>query len=204
MRRMIITSLIAGAVLALSGTAEARRWGGGPGHGHGPGMWGERMGGLRHCGKMLMHMPPEELKAKLKLDDKQLARAEALRDNLANKHIDLKAKLAKDALKLRKLMEADLPDQGKVLAQMRRMRSTRGVLAEEKVKAYLGFLSLLNAEQRKQVRELCHRPGRGFGKGWGPGRRGGHGGRGWGPGGPGGPGGGPGWGAPPPPPAPGK
>ena len=194
MRRMITTSLVAAAVLAISGPAEARRWGGGPGHGPGPGpgMRGGGMSGVGHCGRMLMRVPPQELKAKLKLDDKQLARATALRDNLANKQIDLRAKLAKNKLKLRKLMEADLPDQHKVLAEMRRMRGTRGVLTEESVKAYLRFLAVLTAEQRKQVREMCSHRGRGFGKHWRHDRRGRGGGHGRG--------GGPGWGPPPPPP----
>lgn len=160
-------------------------FGPGPGRGFGPG--GGR--GFGRCGGMLMRAHPDVLKAKLGLNETQIARVRAIRTNLASKRIKLHAEVQQLRLKQAELFEADLPDQNKVLGLMRQVRGLRGRLAEERIKAHLGVLSVLTKDQRTQLRTQCATmaKGRWGGKGWGRG----HGrGRGWGRG-PGG--GGPGW-----------
>jgi Spy/CpxP family protein refolding chaperone len=196
----VLLGAAAVATLSLAGGAAEARWGRGGG---GPGF-----GGPGRCGKMLLHAPPEVLKARLSLNDAQLAKLQAVRVNVLTKQIKLKAELDQHRLVMQQLMQQDLPPQAKVLQQMRKARSLRGVLQEERVKAYLKALAVLTTQQRQLVRAQCpwgmgQRWGRGHGWGrgdgcgrGGPGWRGGRGGRGpGGPGGPpqGGPGGGPGW-----------
>lgn len=168
------------------------------------GRWGRGGGARIRCAHALLNAPPEVLKARLSLTDDQLNRIQALRTNFLTKRIKQRSQLQLVQLQLRTLLEADLPDQGKVLTQMRKARGIRGKIQEERVKAQLKMLTVLKKEQRTLLRAQC--PGwggkgafkgggpwgrkRGFGpgRGWGRGGRGGR-----GPGGPGGGGGG-GWG----------
>ncbi len=158
---------------------------------------GLRMG----CAGMLMRAHPDMLKIRLGITDAQLAKIQAVRNNVISKRISSRAQLAQIRLKLRTLGEQDLPDEKKVLNLMRTARGVRGRMTEEGVKAHLKILRMLKKAQRAMLRATCaqrtgwgQRGNRRWGKGGrGFGRRGGgrgFGGRGLGgPGGPGGPGG---------------
>jgi hypothetical protein len=148
-----------------------------------------------------MHAPPEVLKTQLALNDAQLAKVQAIRNNFLNKRITYRAQIQKLRLQQRQLMESsNLPSEAKVLQLMRKKRAIRGKLAEERVKAWMRSLKLLSKEQLALVKARCPGPGwgwgwKGRGRGWGRGPGWHRGGPGWGRGG--GPGwrrgGGPGW-----------
>jgi Spy/CpxP family protein refolding chaperone len=200
MKRYTTMAFGIAALMMIANGAWARHppRGMGPGFGHGPGF-----GPGPRCGGLLIHAPAEVIKGKLGLNDAQLARIEALRDNFLHKRIKLHAEAQQQGLKLRREMQRETPDQRKALQLMRKRRHARGVIAEERLKARLGMLRLLSKEQRAKLDEQCAKAGKRWGRrgrrgkrGWGPGvpgsgwGPGGHGG-GWGRGGPNGPGGGP-------------
>jgi Spy/CpxP family protein refolding chaperone len=143
-----------------------------------------------------MHAHPDVLHSEFGLSADQISKLEAIRDNFVQKRITHKASKARIRVELRKEWRKDLPNEAKVLKQMRKMRNLRGKIQEERTKALLKALRLLSSEQRAQFRAKCmkmgpRRGGKGWGKGWGKGRgrRGGCPcGPGGGPGGPGGPG----------------
>jgi len=182
------TTMVAGSAFAFGGP-----WGGGHGR-RGKGRHHRGMKGLR-CAKMLMHAPPDRLKEKLKLSDAQISKLEPLRMNFLTKKIKGKAEVQLNRLKMRRLMQADLPDQNKVLKLMRKQRNIRGRIHEEGLKAYISALKIMSAEQRKDFRVKCRKMGKGrhfkrfgrggfgrgkFGPGGGFGRGRGHGPRGGG------------------------
>lgn len=188
-----VTMFLVLPTMAFAQGPGGGRWGGGPGGPGGPrGPGGP--GGPGGCARLLMHAPPEVLKASFGLDDAQIKQLEPLRLAFLNKQIQLRASQQQAMLLLQVAMQADLPDQTKVLDLSRKARGLRGQMEEEKIKTVLKVLQIMNKEQRAKLRLHCP-GGLGFGgKGMG---RGGHGwgggpGGGRGPGGPGGPGGG-GW-----------
>jgi Spy/CpxP family protein refolding chaperone len=173
---MRIAAALALSLIALAALPAHARFGG----------FG-RMGmasGVGRCGRMLMRAHPDVLKSKLGLSDKQLQQIQPLRQQVASKSITLGAQMAQLGLQLRTAMEADLPDQNKVIDLSRKLRNVKGQLVEERIKAGLKLLQILTKEQRAQLRAQCAGGG-GFGGGkWGRGwRRGGHGGFGGGGGG---------------------
>jgi Spy/CpxP family protein refolding chaperone len=194
------------ASFAFSGIALAQPGLGG-GFGRGGGMRMGGMGGMGgRCAGMVMRAHPDVLKARLGLSDQQVQQLVPLRNNLMSKSITLRAQAAQLGVQLKTVMEADLPDQAKVLDLMRKMRGVRGQLQEERAKAGLKAMQILTKDQRTKLRTECG-PGAGWGRrgafgpgGFGPGGRGRRGG-GWGGGaggwgGGGGGGGGGGWGGP--------
>lgn len=164
--------------LSVSADAEARQgWGGkGKKKGHGYAL---------RCSKKLFHMPPVVLQKRLGLDAKQLKKIVDVRNNYLKKKIDFKRDIAHQKLKLRFLMETDLPDVNSVLKIMRAKRAIKSKLKEEKIKAKLWAMAALTVEQRTKLRKMCrwgkrgmwrrfHRGGKGkgmMGKGRGMGPR---------------------------------
>ena len=182
---LALASLVAFTGLTAS-NAEAF---GPPGHGGGWGKGARKGPMMRHlrCVRKLFHAPSFVLKDKLGLNLQQIAKIEKIRDNFAEKRISSKAELARTQLKVRKLLQQDLPQEAQVLQVLRKARTIRGTLKEEKVKAALWMLGTLTPEQRASLRKDCYRRhqmgrfgrGPGHGRGWGgPGH-----GRGFGPGG---------------------
>ena len=160
--------LALGAIFVLASVAEAQ-----------PGGWGKkgRMGRRGGCG--LMMAQPAMLKAKLGLDDAQIQKIQKIWYNMASKAIKTRAEVQQLRLKKRMLMQTDLPDENKVLALHRKIRSLRGKMSEEKIKSRLKVLRTLTKQQRTKYRAMCPR-GMGHGN-WGRmGRRGGRGGHGGG------------------------
>ena len=153
-----------GAIFFLASVAEAQ-----------PGHWGKKgRRGRRGCKLMKAH--PDVLKAKLGLNDTQIKKIQKIGYNKATKAIKTRAEVQLLRLKMRQLMQADMPDENKVLALHRKMRSLRGKMAEEKIKSKFKVLRTLTKEQRAKYRAMCPR-GMGHGK-WRRGMRGGRGGRG--------------------------
>jgi len=155
------------SLLLFQGAAEAR----GPGKGGGPmkemGM-GHGMGG--NCAVALMHAHPDVLKAKLGLNDSQIAQIQSTRVNFLSKQIKLRSQVQQDELQMGVLFQADLPDQAKVLDLQRKIRGLRGQIAEERIKTHLKFLQILTKDQRAFLRTHCPPMGGGMGqggKGWG-------------------------------------
>jgi Spy/CpxP family protein refolding chaperone len=163
-----------------------------PGHGMGMGGMGMGMGmgPIAHCGMMLMHAPPAALKAKLGLNDGQIAKLQPLRTNFQSKKIGLEAQAKQAGLQLKTYLEtADLPDQKKVLDLARKINNVHWQIVEERVKAQIQIMQILTKDQRTKLRTDCATmgpggPGKGGHGHWGGGQ-GGHG-PGHGPGGPGG------------------
>ena len=122
------------------------------------------------CAKMLMHAPAHRLKAELSLSDAQIKKIESRRDNFLNKRIDMRAKIDRLRIPLRKEIQQELPNEQRVLQLMRKTRGVHGRLQEERVKTLLGTARVLTPEQRSKLRKLCRqRAGKGFekGRGWG-------------------------------------
>jgi Spy/CpxP family protein refolding chaperone len=187
-RMMLVASLFA---LVFSGTALAQPEGpfamgmGGMGrgmrrHGMGPGMMGPGMGGgMRRCMRHLMMAPPEALKARLGLSDQQIGQIQSIRTNVLTKSIKLGSEAKLTGLQLIPLMQSDIPDEGKVLAVHRKVRSLLGQIAEERIKAGIAVLKVLSKDQRAKMRAEClsggrgggpgKEKGKGFGGGWGQG-----------------------------------
>ena len=148
--------LALGAVFFVASVAEAQR------------PFGKRGRGHRGCKLMKAH--PEMLKAKLGINDAQVQKIQKIWYNKASKGIKARAEVQQLRLKMRMLMQADLPNEAKVLALHRKIRTIRGRMAEEKIKGKLSVMRILTKEQRAKFRKIC---GHGMGHGkWG---RGGHG-----------------------------
>jgi Spy/CpxP family protein refolding chaperone len=124
-------------------------------------------------------------------------------DDIMQQHrlklIDLNATLQKQETIMHPLMEADQPDEGKILAQIDAIAQARAELEKANARMLLGIRQVLAPDQWKKLQALRAegprswggRDGRDDRDGRGPGRKA------FGPGGPGGPGaGGPGPGGP--------
>jgi hypothetical protein len=133
------------------------------------------------CRAAVLRAPLPVLKQRLGLDDAQASRIQAIRTNYQQKLAKHSGRLEKHRVAMQQLMQADVPDQGKVLAEMRRGRALRGKIREERAKARLKILATLNKDQRNLLRSWCPRLGAG-GPGWGQGAGLGRGGA-WGAGG---------------------
>lgn len=150
------------ALLTIPSLAEARGpWGPGGGRGRGG------PGKMFRCGRALMHAHPDVLKAQLGLTGAQLKTLQAVRTNFFNKRVDLRAAMGKEQIKLRALWDADVPNEGQVLAHMRKVRGLRGKLHEERVKAQIKVLRTLTMQQRTKLRANCAKFGPGGGRGFG-------------------------------------
>jgi Spy/CpxP family protein refolding chaperone len=169
-KQLIVLTAIAG-LLSFSPAVQAQPGprGKGYGQGAGPGAGkGWRRGGRGGCrGMMFAH--PDVLKERFKLTDNQARRVQNIRDNMLSKRITHSAQAKQYGLKLHSAMQADRPNEARVLALHRKMRAERGKAAEEGIKARIKIINLLTPEQRKQIRSSCA-AGKGWGQGWGKGR----------------------------------
>lgn len=179
MKRMLSLTLSLAAFLVAGQVALAQPAppppGAGPGVGPGQGFG---RGSCRH----LLTAHPDILKAQLGVNDAQAKQIQALHKAYLAQRISDKAELDKAKLEMQTLMQEDLPDEGKVLAQHRKIHAAMGKIAEEGLKTRLKVLKVLTKEQRTKLRTLCPMDGPGgFGKhgprghrwgggGWGKGR----------------------------------
>ncbi len=205
-RRRSPSALLFGAVgifaLLFATTVEARPWGGGGrgGRGRGQGMgrhhrgmglggMGMRRGGMGlrggralRCTQRLFHQDPAVLQTQLGVSPAQIKKIHGYRNNLWLKTAKARGKMATLGAKMRIAMDEDVPNEGKVLGLMRQLRSVRGTIIEEHLKAGLWALKTLTAQQRATLRQNCNRRNRrglrGRGGRGGRGNRGNRGGRG--------------------------
>ncbi len=155
------TVLALGAVFFVASVAEAQPWG--------------KRGRMGRRGCKLMKAHPDMLKAKLGLNDAQIQKIQKIWYNKASKGIKARAEVQQLRLQMKMQWQKDLPNEAKVLALHRKMRSIRGRMAEEKIKGKLKVMRILTKEQRTKYRAMCPRGGHGK---WGRRGRGGKG-HGW-------------------------
>lgn len=103
------------------------------------------------------HMQPLELTVE------QREQIEDLRFDQQENMIDIRAKLEKQELELRKLERANSPNQKKIHAQIDKLGATRTEMAKLKADHRLAVHELLNEEQREQLKAMP-RSGKGHGK----------------------------------------
>jgi len=117
------------------------------------------------CIKGLMMAPPDILKAKLGLSDQQVSQLQTIRTNVMTKTIKLGSEAKLTAITLIPLMQADLPDEAKVLAVHKKVSSLRAQIGEERIKAGIAVLKVLSKDQRAKLRTDCFSRGKGGGMG---------------------------------------
>jgi protein CpxP len=112
----------------------------GPGGGPGPGMgaWWKN----------------SEIVSKLQLSEEQVKKIEQTFLEHRLKLIDLQADLEKQELRLRPLLEADQPDEGKVGAQIDLITAARGRLEKENAMMMLAIRRELTIEQWKKLQAM--------------------------------------------------
>ncbi len=114
-----------------------------------------------------------ETVAKLQLSDDQVKKIEAAFYNHRLKLVDLRADLEKQELQLHPLLDADQPDEQKVVSQIDQITMSRGRLEKENALMMLGMRRVLTVDQWKKLQTMRdeRRPGMGPGRrGFGPGR----------------------------------
>lgn len=131
-----------------------RGYRGGPGMpGAGMRMRTSRPGmGLRGPGPGKWWKNPE-LAQKIGLTDEQIARMEKIFQDSRLKLIDLHATLEKQEVILEPLVEADHPDENRVLAQIDQVAQARAELEKANARMLLGIRNVLTPEQWKQLKE---------------------------------------------------
>jgi Spy/CpxP family protein refolding chaperone len=89
------------------------------------------------------------------------------------KLVDLDANLKKEEIQMEPLVNADQPDEAKLLAQIDRVAQARAELEKANARMLLGIRRVLTADQWKKLQEEHQGPnGMHPGMGMGPGRRG--------------------------------
>jgi protein CpxP len=100
---------------------------------------------------------------KLGITVDQQTKIDALFQQSRLKLIDLSAELHKEEAVLEPLLEADKPEEAKVLTQIDRIAQARGELEKANARMLLGFRSVLTQEQWKKLQaEGPQRPPREF------------------------------------------
>ena len=89
---------------------------------------------------------------KLGLSADQQSKIEAIFQQSRLKLIDLNATLQKEEAMLEPLLEADRPDEAKVVAQIDRIAQARGELEKANARMLLGFRGVLTLDQWKKLR----------------------------------------------------
>src|SRR5271157_6182137 len=114
---------------------------GGPGHGmglRGPGKWWK----------------DSELMRKIGVSDEQVQKIEQIFQDHRLELIDLHAALEKQEAILEPLVEADQPDESKVIAQIQRVAQSRANLEKSNAQMLLAIRRVLTVDQWKKLRDL--------------------------------------------------
>lgn len=137
---------------APMGMRRQREFRAGQGMG-GPGM-GMRMGGpgmgMRGPGQGKWWKNPE-LAQKLGLTDQQISKMEKIFQDSRLKLIDLHASLEKQEAILEPMIEADHPDEDRVLSQIDQVAQARAELEKANARMLLGIRNVLTPEQWKRL-----------------------------------------------------
>jgi zinc resistance-associated protein len=153
MKKSTITILLSLLVMGLAATAFS--WGGGPGaYGRGPG-YGPCTGG--------------DLTAlsSLSLTAEQTEKIDTLRDSLRKEIKPFQDKIYSYRGDLKLLWLEKSPDQEKILAVQKNLRSVRDQLQDKMTVHRLAILKILTPEQQNKIKSYA---GRGMGRGSGMGR----------------------------------
>ncbi len=97
--------------------------------------------------------PPIPVK-ELNLSEEQQDKIADLRMDQREEMIDLRARLEKQELQLKKLQREDSPNQKKIHAQIDRIGATRVEMAKLRADHHLEVRALLSPEQQKQMKEF--------------------------------------------------
>ena len=129
----------------------------------GPG--GGMMGGM--IGRLLS---PQAIEV-LELTDEQVDKLEDLRFSHEKEALEIKQKIEREQLELRKLMDADEPNESKIKAKIREIGSLRTDFQLAQVDTYFAARKILTDEQIEKMESLRHGGRRGpGGSGYGSGR----------------------------------
>jgi Spy/CpxP family protein refolding chaperone len=121
--------------------------------GHGPGMGPGAMGHGRRMGRGGMGFEPGVM-SQLDLTAEQREKMRAAHEREQRKAIQARADIQLAHLDLRKLMQAEKPDQRAIDAQIDRISTMRANLQKSHVATMLEFRASLTPEQQKKLREL--------------------------------------------------
>jgi Spy/CpxP family protein refolding chaperone len=100
------------------------------------------------------------LAQRLGLTTEQQTRMESIFQQSRLKLIDLSAALQKEEAIMEPLLEAEHPDEAKVVAQIDRIAQARAELEKANARMLLGFRATLSQDQWKRLQE--YRPPQGF------------------------------------------
>jgi len=92
----------------------------------------------------------------LGLDDEQKAKLEKLAYNTKMELIDLKANLAKEKLKLQKMIHSDRPSLMEIERQLKQVAKARVNLQYKKISSMLEARKILTKEQREKMMRSMH------------------------------------------------
>jgi Spy/CpxP family protein refolding chaperone len=98
---------------------------------------------------------------KLGLTTDQQSRIEAIFQQSRLKLIDLSAALQKEEATIEPLLEAEHPDEAKVVAQIDRIAQARAELEKANARMLLGFRGVLSQDQWKRLQDLRPPPQQG-------------------------------------------
>jgi len=132
---------------------QGKKWDRGPGMMHG----GERMGTPMGFPFGAWWKNPEVVQ-KINLTDDQAQKIDKVFQDARLQLIDLHANLEKQETMLRPLVDADQPDEGKVMAQVDRVAQARVALERANAQMMLAIRRVLSADQWKKLQERS--PGR--------------------------------------------
>jgi len=168
MKKAVLTVMAVLVILALTTTSFAYGWGQGMRGGRGPGYGSCQSGDVQGLAGLNLTADQE---AKIKsLREAQLKDTQPLQDKMFSKRGELKL-----------LWLQQNPDQGKIVAVQKEIRSLRDQLQDKQTNHRLAVLKVLTPEQQTKVQAYGAGGGFGHGKGFGPGSGGGCGGYGPGP-----------------------
>lgn len=168
MKKIVLTLMVVLVIMAITTTSFAYGWGQGMRGGRGPGYGNCQSGDLQGLAALNLTADQE---AKIKsMRESQLKEAKPLQDKMFSKRGELKL-----------LWLQQNPDQEKIIAVQKEIRSLRDQLQDKQTNHRLAVLKVLTPEQQTKVQAYGVGRGFGHGKGFGPGSGSGCGGYGPGP-----------------------
>jgi zinc resistance-associated protein len=156
MKKVVLTVVMVLVLVALATTSFAYGWGQGMHGGRGPGYGNCQSGDLPGLAALTLTADQE---AKIKsLREAQLKETKTIYDKMYSKRGELKL-----------LWLQQTPEQGKIVAVQKEIRSLRDQLQDKKTNHRLAVLKVLTPEQQTKVQSFMAGRGFGPGKGFGPG-----------------------------------
>jgi len=110
--------------------------------------------GMRHRHEMGKWWQDPDTAKKLQLSDSQITQLDQTFLDHRLKLIDYGADMAKQDLKLQALLDADVPNEGQINAQVDQVLAARGKLERESTMMNLDLRKVLSVEQWRQLKAL--------------------------------------------------